>query len=194
MRNTVWPQFAALAAVFSLAACGGKTAPEPAAAEPAPPEPAQREEQVGAGEPAPTAQPTEEPAPEPQPDPTQAKTELAAAEKSAFEMAEPVFKQHCARCHVKGEKKSKAKTLGHFDMTTYPFGGHHADEISAKIRKVLAIGGGKPTMPKDDRGAVQGEELSLIAAWADAYDRAHAGGAHEDRGHGAHDHGSGHKH
>ncbi len=192
MRKTVWPQLAALAAVFSLAACGGKTAPEPAAAEPAPPEPAQREEQVGAGEPAPTAQPTE--APEPQPDPTQAKTELAAAEKSAFEMAEPVFKQHCARCHVKGEKKSKAKTLGHFDMTTYPFGGHHADEISAKIRKVLAIGGGKPTMPKDDRGAVQGDELSLIAAWADAYDRAHAGGAHEDRGHGAHDHGSGHKH
>ena len=195
MRNTVWPQLAALVAVFSLAACGGKSAPEPAVAEPAPPEPGQGEEPMGAGEAPPTEpQPTEEPAPQPPPDPAQVKAELVAAEKSAFEMAEPVFKQHCARCHVKGEKKAKAKTLGHFDMTTYPFGGHHADEISAKIRKVLAIGGGKPTMPKDDRGAVQGDELSLIAAWADAYDRAHAGGAHEDRGHGAHDHTSGHKH
>ncbi|HYU15790.1 MAG TPA: hypothetical protein VEL05_06960 [Candidatus Acidoferrum sp.] len=194
MRKTVWnvwPRLAALAAGFALAACGGGPAPEPAA-----PAPAQSgEEQAGAVDPAPTEpQPAAEPAPEPPPpDPAQAKAELLAQEKSAFELAEPVFKQHCAKCHVKGGKNAKAKTLGHLDMTTYPFGGHHADEITAEIRKVLAIGGGEAIMPKDDPGAVKGDELSLIAAWADAYDRAHAGGAHEDHGH-DHGHGAPHDH
>ena len=28
-------------------------------------------------------------------------------------------------------------------------------------------------MPKDDKGAVKGEELELILAWADAFERAH---------------------
>ncbi len=191
MRKTVWPQLAALAAAFSLAACGGKAAPEPA-----PPEPAQGEDQPSTDDATPNEpESAGEPADQAPPDPAQVKAELLAAEKSAFELAEPVFKQHCARCHVKGGKKAKAKILDHFDMTSYPFGGHHAEEISAEIRKVLAIGGGKPTMPMDDAGAVKGDELSFIAAWADAYDKAHAGGAHEDRGHGAgHDHASGHKH
>ena len=188
MRKPAWPQLAALAAGFAFGACGGKTAPEPVAPESAP----EAEEPTTAPDAvAPEAPLAEEPAAETPPDPTQVKAELLAAETSAFELAQPVFKQHCARCHVKGGKKAKAKTLGHFNMTAYPFGGHHADEITAEIRKVLAIGGGKPTMPMDDPGVVQGDELSLIAAWADAYDKAHAGGAHEDR---AHDHGSGHKH
>jgi hypothetical protein len=58
-------------------------------------------------------------------------------------------------------------------MTTYPFGGHHAATMGKTIRKVLAIGSGKPTMPSDRKGAVKGDELALIAAWADAFDAAH---------------------
>lgn len=33
-------------------------------------------------------------------------------------------------------------------------------------------------MPKDKPGAVEGDELALIAAWADAYDAAEDAGAH----------------
>ena len=79
-----------------------------------------------------------------------------------------------------------AKKLDHFDMTTYPFGGHHAMEIAREIRKSLGIGGGTPRMPADDKGAVQGEELARIEAWADAFDASHVAGAHE--GHGGHQH------
>ena len=60
-------------------------------------------------------------------------------------------------------------------MDRYPFGGHHAGEAGQAIRKVLGIGGAtKPTMPSDDPGAVTGDDLAKIAAWADAFDRAHA--------------------
>ena len=49
--------------------------------------------------------------------------------------------------------------------------------------------GGKAKMPFDQKGAVQGDELSLIAAWADAFDASHRGGAHEGHdGHGGHKH------
>jgi mono/diheme cytochrome c family protein len=113
---------------------------------------------------------------------------LVAAERLAFEQAKPVFEAHCAKCHVTGGKKAKPTTLGHFDMTSYPFGGHHAGEISAEVRKVLGIGGGKPTMPLDKPGAVKGDELALIAAWADAFDKAHAAGASGEGGHGEHKH------
>jgi hypothetical protein len=41
-------------------------------------------------------------------------------------------------------------------------------------------------MPKDDPGSVQGEELRLIIAWADAFDKAHPGAAGA-----THDHESG---
>ena len=135
------------------------------------------------------------------------KAQLIAAETAAFEKAKPVFDKYCASCHTQGPK-AKKKTLDHFDMTTYPFGGHHAMEISKEIREVLAIGGGKPTMPRGKPGAVKGEELASIAAWADAFDAAHAGGAHEGQGHdhghhhapaqkpkaSSHDHGGAHKH
>lgn len=191
MKMTVWQWLTAMAAGLSIAACGGKEAPEPAA-----PEPVTPAEQPSGSDVAPTEpEPASEAATQPPPDPAAVKAELMAAEKAAFELAEPVFKQHCAKCHVKGNKKAKAKTLEHFDMTTYPFGGHHANEITGEIRKVLGIGGGKPTMPMDDPGAVKGDELSLITAWADAYDKAEGGGAHEDRHeNGTHDHKSGHKH
>ena len=104
----------------------------------------------------------------------------------------------CASCHAKGGRMAKAKSLDHFDMTSYPFGGHHAGEITATIRKSLAIGGGKATMPKNKPGSLTADELAAVAAWADAFDASHEGGAHEGMpghdGHdGHHDHG-GHKH
>lgn len=182
--------------LFAVAACGGGSstpatapaAPAPIAsapAEPAPPAPT--EPVVDPATPA-------EPAPPPPPDPAQIKAALVAAEMAAFENAKPVFGKWCASCHTKGGKKASAKKLDHFDMTSYPFGGHHAMEISGEIREVLAIGGGKPSMPPNKKGAVRGEELSLIAAWADAFDAAHAGGAHEGSGQGHDHHGGGHKH
>jgi mono/diheme cytochrome c family protein len=111
---------------------------------------------------------------------------LAAAETAAYEKARPVFESYCAKCHTKNGMLVTGKKLGHFDMTTYPFGGHHAAEIAGQIRKSLGIDGSKPTMPFDKKGAVQGDELALIAAWADAFDAAHQGAAHE--GHGDHAH------
>jgi hypothetical protein len=43
------------------------------------------------------------------------------------------------------------------------------------VRKVLGAGGaGKATMPSDDPGAVTGDDLRLIIAWADVFDHAHA--------------------
>lgn len=177
------PGTAALAALFLLA-CTSKPAPEPAAPASETPEPVATAPDAAPIEPAPAPEPEAEPPPEP----AESADQLLASEKAAFERARPVFQQHCARCHAKGGKKAKAKTLGHFDMTRYPFGGHHAHEISAEIREVLAIGGGEPTMPMDDPGAVKDSELSLITAWADAYDRAHAAGAHEGGKQGHHTH------
>ena len=146
------------------------------------------------------------PAEPPPPDPAQIKAELLAAEKVAFETAKPVFDKHCSKCHSKAGSKWSAKKGEHFNMTTYPFGGHHAMEISGEVRASLGLTGKRPTMPYDKKGAVKGDELALIAAWADAFDKAHAGGAHEGAGHPhghapasqptkppAHDHG-GHKH
>jgi mono/diheme cytochrome c family protein len=134
-----------------------------------------------------------EPTPSPSPpDPAKVKADLLAAEMKAYENARPVFGTYCASCHAQGGKNASAKKLGHFDMTTYPFGGHHAGEMSATMRTVLGIGGGKPTMPKGKPGVLTPDELAIVAAWADAFDAAHAGGAHEGLpGHGGH---GGHKH
>lgn len=125
----------------------------------------------------------------PKPDPAKVKAELLAAETAAYEKAKPVFDANCARCHTKNGKMSAKKKLDHFDMTTYPFGGHHAMELGVQIRKSLGITGTKVTMPFDKKGSVKGADLALIAAWADAFDAAHAGGAHEGHdGHGEHKH------
>ena len=95
-------------------------------------------------------------------------------EIAAFEVAKPVFEQHCFRCHTADGKKSKRKALDHLSMDHYPFGGHHADDVGSAVRKVLGAGGNaKATMPSDDRGAVRGDDLAKIVAWADAFDRAH---------------------
>ncbi|HEU5056991.1 MAG TPA: c-type cytochrome [Kofleriaceae bacterium] len=173
-----------LALVF---ACGGRSEAEPAA----PAGGHAGHEHPQATPPAdPGTPPGETPA-----DPDQAKADLLAAEAAALEKARPVFDKHCARCHTKGGKNARPKTLEHFDMSSYPFGGHHAGEIAGEIREVLAIGGGKPSMPADKPGAVSGDELALIAAWADACEKSHGAGAHQGHGHGDdHDHGGGHKH
>ncbi len=65
--------------------------------------------------------------------------------------------------------------MRHLAMDGYPFGGHHAREAAQVVREVLGIGGdGKVTMPSDDPGSVKGNDLRLIAAWADAFERARA--------------------
>ncbi len=176
--------------LFVAAACGGgsaKPAPTTPIADPipmseAPPEPTPVE----------PVQPTEPKVPEPPPgpDPAKVKADLLAVETTAYENAKPVFAKYCASCHTKGQRGAKPKTLEHFEMTTYPFGGHHAMEVGKNVRKVLAIGGGKATMPKNKPGSVKGAELALFASWADAFDASHAGGAHEGHGTGGHDHGA----
>ena len=94
-------------------------------------------------------------------------------ETAAFEIAKPVFERHCFRCHTTAGQKSKHKALDHLSMDQYPFGGHHADEAGKVVREVLgADAGGKATMPSDDRGAVRGDDLAKILAWAAAFDRA----------------------
>jgi hypothetical protein len=124
---------------------------------------------------------------------------LLAAEMGAYEAARPVFEEYCASCHTtktaRPSRKQKA-TLGHFSMDSYPFAGHHAHEMGETVRKVLGATGARPTMPKDSPGAVAGEALALVLAWADAWDAAHAAGAgyHADLAGKAHDHGKGHAH
>ncbi len=98
--------------------------------------------------------------------------EPSPAEIATFERAKPAFERHCFRCHTTGGKKSKTKALVHVAMDAYPFGGHHADEAGAVVRKVLGAGGAKPTMPSDDPGVVTGDDLTRMLAWADAYDAA----------------------
>lgn len=177
------------------AACGSGSSSTPGTTPPAAPD-----EAPVVPRPAPDASveepvavaPDAAPAPTP-PDPAQVKADLLAAEAAAFAQAKPVFDTNCSRCHVRGGKGAKKKTLGHFDMSRYPFAGHHAGEIATHIREALAIGGGVATMPKNKPGAVQGDDLALIAAWADAFDASMAGGAHEGiPGHEGH--GGGHKH
>lgn len=115
----------------------------------------------------------------PGPGAAKVKADLLAAETIAYQAAKPVFETYCAGCHRQGGKKASAKKLGHFDITSYPFAGHHRTESGKVIRQVLGIGGGKPEMPDDRPGAVKGDELALIAAWADAFDASQAAGAHD---------------
>jgi hypothetical protein len=96
-------------------------------------------------------------------------------ERAAFAAARPVFEQHCFRCHTAKGRKARPKSLAHLTMDRYPFGGHHASEAAAVIRGVLGAGPEKKeaSMPSDDRGAVTGDQLAKVLAWADAFDRAH---------------------
>jgi hypothetical protein len=174
---------ALLSLLLGLVACGGKKEPEAKTPEPPPAEEtaAPTEAAGTAGEAAPAEKPAaEEPPPPAEPDPAQVKAELLASEQSAYEAAKPVFESFCAKCHSKSSKKAKPKVLAHFDMTGYPFTSDHADEIAKDIREQLGlVEGKKAKMPKDRPGAVKGDDLAKIQAWADAFDKAAAGGAHE---------------
>lgn len=177
-----------LSLLVAFAACGGGSSkpapvtpePTPVAVEPTPQPPA---EPVAVVEPAPEPTPAA-------PEPAKVKADLLAVEMAAYEKSKPVFEKFCASCHSKGQKNAKKKTLDHFDISTYPFGGHHAMELGVSVRKVLGLTGDKSTMPKGKPGAVKGDDLALVAAWADAFDASHKGGAHE--GQQGHDHGHGH--
>lgn len=101
--------------------------------------------------------------------------EASAAERGAFMDARPVFERHCFRCHTRDGRRAKAKARAHLDMTSYPFGGHHAGEAGDAVRTALGAGPRKEraTMPSDDPGAVTGADLKLLLAWADAFTLAH---------------------
>jgi hypothetical protein len=102
---------------------------------------------------------------------------LAREERAAYQAARPVFAARCGRCHDQAGGQAAANKLARFDMTEYPFGGRHGDDTQT-IRRVLGLAGVDAIMPFDEPGALDSEELALISAWADACDRARAGGAH----------------
>jgi len=111
-------------------------------------------------------------------------------ELAAYERAKPALEKYCVSCHTKGGSASSAKALEHLAMEGYPFGGHHAHEVGALVRKSLGASGTKATMPLGNPGAVKGDELAAILGWADAFDAAHPP-AKKDPG--KHHHGT-HKH
>ena len=97
----------------------------------------------------------------------------ADVETDAYTKAKPVFDKYCAKCHTKTGEKATPKKLDHFDMTAYPFGGHHAKTIGTTIRTVLGLTSKKATMPDDKPGSLKGDDLAAIKAWADAWIAAH---------------------
>jgi hypothetical protein len=99
-------------------------------------------------------------------------SEITPEETAAYEKAKPVFEKWCAECHSKTGAKPDDHAIEHFDITTYPFGGEHAMQISGEVREVLGLSGEGPSMPPDKKGAVAGEELELVKQWADAFDAA----------------------
>jgi mono/diheme cytochrome c family protein len=106
---------------------------------------------------------------------------VAQAELDAYTKAKPIFEAHCAKCHAQGGAKASPKKLGHFDMTSYPFGGHHAAYVGLAVRQVLGVEGKDATMPDDDPGAIKGADLAAIVAWSRAFDASHPGAAtHKD--------------
>jgi hypothetical protein len=188
-----------IAAVALVAVACAQPRSRPVAAPPTPPV-AESAEEPAAEEPA-----AEEPAAEEQPAAEQpAAEDPLAAEMAAYRAAKPVFDEYCGHCHTTpaSEKlsKSRRKALKHFSMDGYPFGGHHAGDLGAEIRHVLGADGSKPTMPKDDKGGLEPDELAAIVRWTEAFDAAAAAGVghHAERGHAKghdeHDGGEGHHH
>jgi len=104
--------------------------------------------------------------------------DLLGAEMLAYERARPIFERYCARCHTTKGGRATEEALKHFNMDRYPFGGHHQTEITQTVRKVLGSTGKKVTMPRNDPGAVQGEDLMLILDWAESFDTARVVGLH----------------
>jgi hypothetical protein len=191
MGSSRW--FALLTLMTTLSACGaGSPAPPEEPSNPTPPE--------SAGSAAPSLPPGASPAPSPAgsaaapaasgapADSPAAPVDPQTAERLAYERAKPVFQKHCERCHVPGQALATKKILAHFSMERYPFGGHHAADVDVSVRRVLGASGKKATMPPDKPGAVQGDELALVLAWADAFAAAHPRPAKKPHGHGGHAH------
>ncbi|HEU4726532.1 MAG TPA: c-type cytochrome, partial [Kofleriaceae bacterium] len=135
--------------------------------------------------PPPPAPAPEPPAPGPaanKPAPASGTGALLAAETAAWDRARPVLQKHCANCHTKGSRGATKKKLDHFDMTTYPVGGHHAAHIATTIRAVLGLSGKRATMPSGKPGSVTGDDLAAIKAWTDAWEAADKAGAHRTGG------------
>jgi mono/diheme cytochrome c family protein len=109
------------------------------------------------------------------------KLDPQASEAAAWKTAKPAFDKYCAGCHTQGAKAATKKKLSHFDMTSYPPGGHHAQTIGVTIRDVLGLSGKKPRMPQDRPGIVTGDDLAAIKAWTEAWDAAEKAGAHRGR-------------
>jgi mono/diheme cytochrome c family protein len=174
-------RYIALIVTVLVAACGSKSSSTPTTAAMPAHDDADHDHKA-AGAAAATSEPTSEmrdrssePA---KPDQAAVKPELLASERSAWAAAKPVFDKSCATCHTKDGKKSAKKKLDHFNMDTYPPGGHHTGTIGFTIRDVLGITGKKPAMPFDTPGSVQGEDLAKIKAWTDAWEVADEAGAH----------------
>src|SRR5690348_4015648 len=99
------------------------------------------------------------------------------AEQTAYQAAKPVFEKYCVGCHSTSGAHASPKAMEHLDMSAYPFGGHHAKTAGAEVREALGASGKPATMPDNDPGAVKGDDLALVLAWADAFDKAHPGAA-----------------
>lgn len=157
-----------------LAACGSKPPPTT----PADPHQEARDSGSAIARPEPAPKEPETSSKPAAPDPAKIKADLLATERAAWATARPVFDKACASCHTKAGKKSAKKKLDHFDMDTYPPGGHHTGTIGFTIRDVLGISGKKPTMPYDKPGSIKGDDLATIKAWTDAWESAEKAGAH----------------
>jgi uncharacterized membrane protein len=110
--------------------------------------------------------------------PAPSKAKLLDAENRAWATASPVLHKHCGECHIKGARLATRKRLNHFEFTSYPVGGHHADKIGVTVRGVLGLAGKKAIMPFGKAGSVTGADLAAIKAWTEAWDAADQAGAH----------------
>ena len=109
------------------------------------------------------------------------KADLLAAETAAWKAARPGFDTYCAHCHTAGGRAVTKKKLSHFDFTSYPPAGHHAQTIGITVRSVLGLSGSRARMPLDKPGSVAGDDLARIKAWTDAWEAADKAGAHAAR-------------
>ena len=87
------------------------------------------------------------------------KAALLARETEAWQAAQPAFAKHCAACHSKDGKKASKKKLDHFDLGTYPPGGHHAATIGFTTRDVLGRPGEPPQPAHVEERLVDREPL-----------------------------------
>ena len=126
-----------------------------------------------------------------------AEPDLLALEMAAYERAKPVFEEACGSCHLPDPSATKPKKgVMHFAMGSYPFGGHHKSELGQAIRVAIGATDKAATMPLDDPGSIQGEDLQAIVAWSDAFQAASAAGLghHAMQGEASHEHDATHEH